>query len=242
MTRSAILDGGGTVAADGQGNVYVAWHALGQDLVKGEDNRKVWIAASHDDGATFALEKPAWTEPTGACGCCGMRGFADRRGNAYFAYRAATDKINRGMYLLKTADHGASFAGIQLDNWKIASCPMSSEAFAEGANAVYAAWENDDEVYFARIQGGNFAVDAPRKVTGHGGTRKHPALAVSAKGDLIVVWTEGTGWNRGGDLAWQVYDKTGQPTAERGRRPGAIPVWGLPAAIAEPDGRFTIYH
>jgi hypothetical protein len=58
---------------------------------------------------------------------------------------------------------------------------------------------------------------------------------------MILVWTEGTGWNRGGALAWQVYDKTGKAT-ESGRRPGAIPVWGLPSVIAEPDGRFTIFH
>lgn len=30
--------------------------------------------------------------------------------------------------------------------------------------------------------------------------------------------------------------------AESGRQPGAVPVWGLPAVVAEPDGRFTIFH
>ena len=59
---------------------------------------------------------------------------------------------------------------------------------------------------------------------------------------MILVWTEGSGWNRGGTLAWQVYDKNGIPTAEAGRRPNAVPVWGLPAVVAEPDGRFTILH
>jgi hypothetical protein len=59
---------------------------------------------------------------------------------------------------------------------------------------------------------------------------------------MILVWTEGTGWERGGALAWQVYDKDGQPTGEAGRRDGAIPVWSLPAVITEADGRFTIVH
>jgi len=54
-----------------------------------------------------------------------------------------------------------------------------------------------------------------------------PALAVNARGEMILAWTEGTGWQRGGALAWQVYDKAGQPTAERGQRPCAISVWGL---------------
>src|SRR5882672_1535114 len=45
------LDGGGAVAADGAGNVYVVWHAPG-DGGEGEEARRVWVATSHDDGAT----------------------------------------------------------------------------------------------------------------------------------------------------------------------------------------------
>ena len=58
---------------------------------------------------------------------------------------------------------------------------------------------------------------------------------------MLLAWTEGTGWNRGGALAWQVYDKAGKVT-EAGRRDAAIPVWGLPSVVAEPDGRFVILH
>ena len=54
------------VAADALGNVYVAWHGLGaRNRKKAEGNRKVWVSMSHDDGKTFAPEKPAWDEPTG---------------------------------------------------------------------------------------------------------------------------------------------------------------------------------
>jgi hypothetical protein len=242
MTQTSILDGGGSLAADSKGNVYVAWHALGKESAKGEDHRKVWVTISSDEGKTFAAEKEAWQEPTGACGCCGMRGFADFKGNAYFVYRAASEKINRGMYLIQSTDKGKSFAGVQMDNWKIDSCPMSSEAFAEGPSGVYAAWDTEGQIYFTRIQSGKVAIDAPTAMPGQGGNRKHPAMAVNKNGDVIVVWTEGASWNRGGDLAWQVYDKAGKATAESGRRHGAIPVWGLPTAVAEPDGRFSILH
>jgi hypothetical protein len=242
MTQSAILDGGGAVAADGEGNVYVAWQGLGKELVKGEDNRKVWVSISRDDGKTFAAERPAWNEKTGACACCGMKGFADRQGNAYILYRAASQKTNRGMYLLQSADHGKSFAGLQLDLWPIDMCPMSSEAFAEGPAGTYAAWDTEGQVYFTRIQPGKTKPDEPSAAPGKGQGRKHPAMAVNKQGELILVWTEGTGWNRGGGLAWQVYDKAGRPTSESGRRAGAVPVWGLPTVIAEPDGRFTIFH
>ena len=58
MTQTYQLDGGGTVAADDQGNVYVAWHGPRFDpnatAPPGEANRQVWLARSTDDGKTFA--------------------------------------------------------------------------------------------------------------------------------------------------------------------------------------------
>lgn len=242
MTKSAILDGGGTLAADAQGNVYVAWHGLDAKLEKGEGNRKVWVSISNDEGKTFAAEKPAWSENTGACGCCGMRGFTDRKGSTYFLYRAAFETSNRGIYVLKSSDSGARFAGQQLDNWKIDRCPMSSEAFAEGPNGVVAAWETQGQIFFSDRLFSIRGDDPPHKhAPGKGGDRQHPSLAFNKNGEMILVWTEGTGWQRGGALAWQVYGKNGD-LLESGRRANAIPVWGLPSVIAEASGRFTIFH
>jgi hypothetical protein len=242
MTQSYVLDGGGALAADAKGNVFVAWHGLGKDSQKGEDNRRVWIAASNDDGKTFATEK-AVDAKTGACGCCGMRGIADSQGRAYFLYRAATQKENRGMYSLFSADNGKTFLSEQQDNWKIATCPMSSEGFAENpGGGVYGAWENEGRIFFRLIQNPKELNDPKlHEVPGKTSDRAHPAMAFNKNGEMLIAWTEGTGWNRGGALAWQLYDKNMQPK-ESGRRAGAIPVWGLPAVIAEADGRFTILH
>src|SRR5437588_5353804 len=88
------LDGGGSVCADGAGNVYVAWHAP-EPGTKGEENRRVWLARSADDGRTFAREAAVSPAGTGACGCCGMRSFCDRKGNVYLLYRAAPEKLDR---------------------------------------------------------------------------------------------------------------------------------------------------
>lgn len=240
MTKSAVLDGGGTLAADAAGNVFVAWHGLDANLEKGEGNRRVWVSVSKNEGRSFAAETPV-DSGTGACGCCGMRGFSDSTGNVYFLYRAASANINRGMYVLKSGDIGERFMAHQLDNWKIDHCPMSSEAFAQGPNGVVAAWDTDGQLYFSD---GLFSKEKELRIyqaPGKGPLRKHPALAFNKKGDMILVWTEGTGWNRGGTLAWQVYDKNMQPM-DSGRRAGAISVWGLPAVVAEADGNFTIYH
>jgi len=75
ITYAAGLDGGSSVAADGQGNVYVAWHASKPGNTNFEAGRAMFVARSTDDGKTFAREKLAISKPTGACGCCGMKAF-----------------------------------------------------------------------------------------------------------------------------------------------------------------------
>jgi hypothetical protein len=56
--RSFGLDGGGSVSADGSGNVYVVWHGIPTDTksgagAEGEARRQVWVAKSENDGRTF---------------------------------------------------------------------------------------------------------------------------------------------------------------------------------------------
>ena len=82
----------------------------------------------------------------------------------------------------------------------------------------------------------------PLAAPGSDRNRRHPALAVNVRGEVILVWTEGTGWARGGALAWQIYDKAGRPTEVHGRVAGAIPVWGLATVVVNKHGSFTIFH
>jgi hypothetical protein len=241
ITSAAILDGGGSVAADNKGNVDVFWHAP-EPSKSGENNRKVWVAVSTDDGKTFAAERAASTEPTGACGCCGMRGFADSKGNIYALYRGAKDVTQRDMYLLSSTDKGKSFRTEDIHPWEINACPMSSETFAEGpAGRVVAAWETKGQVYFANIDPKTGKRSALVSAPGAGQGRKHPAVAVNSRGETILAWTEGMGWARGGSVAWQVYDTDGKPTAQRGQATG-VPVWSLVAVFVRKDGRFVVVY
>lgn len=235
------LDGGGSVCADGAGNVYVFWHAPAPGK-KGEVNRGVRMAASTDEGKTFAAEVPANAERTGACGCCGLRAFADSKGTVYALYRGAKTVAQRDIFLLTSANQGKSFKCEDIDPWSVDICPMSSEAFAEGpGGVVIAAWDTKGQVYFARIDAATGKRSASIAAPGAGQRRKHPAVAVNAKGEMILAWTEGMGWNKGGSVAWQVYDQNGAPTKERGQADG-VPVWSLVAAYVRPDGRFVVMY
>jgi hypothetical protein len=242
VIRSAFgLDGGGSVSADAEGNVYVAWHAPGGPGIKGEGNRRVWVAHSQDEGKTFAAEKPVSAEDTGVCGCCGMRAFADQKGILFLLYRSANKEVHRDTYLLTSTPESDRFRSTRLHTWNVGICPMSSFALAQGNKGILAGWETDGQVYYTRIDPASGKHSEPVAAPGPGKRRKHPVLASNARGETILAWTEGTGWNRGGAVAWQVFDREGKPTAERGRRPG-VPVWSLVAVFARPDGGFTVLY
>ena len=85
-------------------------------------------------------------------------------------------------------------------------------------------------------------VPAPIAAPGAGDNRKHPSLAVNSRGELLLAWTEGTGWQKGGSLAWQLFDSEGQPKGERGKIEAGIPTWSMPAAVARRDGTFLLIH
>jgi hypothetical protein len=167
-----------------------------------------------------------------------MRAFVDPRGALHLFYRAATNMTERGIFLLSSTDKGRSFHGTRLDNWNLTSCPMSSVTATNNANQTLAAWENDGQVYFGVIDSpSQKPVAAPAPT----GKRKHPAIATNARGETILVWTEGTGWKKGGSLAWQVFDKNGAPIGEMGAAQG-VPVWGLATVVAEQNGEFVVIY
>jgi hypothetical protein len=238
ITSARGLDGGGSVAADGQGNVYVMWHASKPGNTNGEAGRAVFLARSADDGKTFAAEKLATDKLTGACGCCGMKAFADSEGNVFASYRAASEMTNRDETLLISRNRGADFEIAYSHEWKIAACPMSSAFLSETKAGVLAAAETHGRVFFIRMNAKTGKVSSPVSPEVKG---KHPVAVGNAVGEVLLAWTEGTGWGKGGAVTWQLYDESGNPTSEKGRAEG-VPTWSLVAAVAKPDGSFVIFY
>ena|SRR5579872_2369617 len=116
---------------------------------------------------------------------------------------------------------------------------MSSYALGESKGRVLAAWETRERVYFSTIDPADLAVSRP--IAAPGASQKHPVILSNPLGQTLFAWTEGTGWQRGGALAWQVYDRNGTPTARHGRVDG-VPVWSLATAYARPDGSFVLIY
>jgi hypothetical protein len=234
MTHTFGLDGGGAVAADSAGNVYVAWHGKATGSALGDAGRQVWIAASHDNGKTFSAEYPAWKNATGACGCCDLSIYADSKGTLRVLYRSATENIHRDIYLLTSLDHGRNFAGRKLHDWQINACPMSSMAFSEADGKVEGAWETKGQVYFEDVTA---AQAAPISAPGDGKRRKYPHIAIAPDGETLLVWTASAGMAQGGLLAWQLFDATGQVAGEAALETHAdcsVPAKSFGAVVAKP--------
>jgi hypothetical protein len=240
MQETFGLDGGGSIAADHRGNVYVGWHGKVPGARQGEAGRQVWITRSRDEGLTFANERPVSEEPTGACGCCGMRLFADSHGVIHGLYRSAREDVHRDIYVLRSQDSGSTFSVALLHPWNINACPMSSMNLVEAGKDVLGAWETQTQVYFAPVSRGvdlaKAATVAPR---GDNPKRKYPALARNGRGETLLAWVEGAGWQRGGVLGWQIFDSAGRPTVACDVRQ-SVATWSFPAAFVGPDDSFTI--
>jgi hypothetical protein len=240
LTWAAGLDGGGSIAADPKGNVYVAWHGSPPKNEQAEAGRAVFIAHSQDDGRTFRRERLVNPEATGACGCCGMRAFADSQGRLFLLYRAASAQGERGMRVLASPPQAEAFQLLALDRWKLSTCPMSSASLTEGGGTVLAAWENQDQVHFSAISYDPLRAGTVIHPAGRG-KRKHPALARNARGETLLAWAEGTGWAKGGTLAWQLFEASGQAVGAITRQDG-VPVWGLLSVAALLEGDFVIFY
>lgn len=239
MQAAVGLDGGGTVAADGAGHVYVIWHATGEQ--KGEDHRRVWVARSDDDGATFAPETAVDPDGRGCCACCMIRAFADSAGTLYILYRSAGEMVHRDMWLMVSTDQGRTFRSEKLAEWNVGMCVMSTSTFWQSGPLVTLTWETLDQTYFGSLNPVTHALLGRHAAPGDPPSRRrYPVAVTNPGGETLFAWTEGMAWNQGGSLRWQVYDRDGRPTDERGRAPG-VPTWSLVAAVPTADGFVILY-
>ena len=229
------VEAGPTVTADGVGNVYVFWHA---DAVE-EARRRVYMAVSRSDGALFDLPRAVSPEAEGACGCCGLRAVTDGAGAVHVSYRGAGDNIHRGMRLLTTADRGRTFSDQLIQPWDVGACPVATTTLGTGPNGTLVAWETEGQVQFADIA----RLDAPVSPPGEAKfRRKNPAVAVNTRGDTLLAWGDGPGWQSGGSLHWQLFGRGGRPNGEEGSGIAPIPASSVPSVVAWPDGSFVIVY
>jgi hypothetical protein len=238
VVRQAWVIDGGAVAADRQGHVYVFWHAPGPGG-EGEAFRRVWMARSEDGGRHFQPEVAVSPQADGVCGCCGMNALASGDGTVSVIYRTAREMVHRDEFLLTSHDGGRIFTAQDLGPWQVGYCVMSTADLEPCRTGLLAAWEQEKQVHGATLTKGKAEVEfTPGGSTGH---RAHPVIAQDKNGNTLLAWTEGMGWQRGGSLAWQLYDRAGHALGPAGSAPG-VPVWSLISVWARPGGGFVVMY
>jgi hypothetical protein len=235
------LDGGGSIATDQSGHVYVAWHAPASKESESEGDRRVWIVRSDDDGKTFSSETCAFDQPLGACACCALRLFVSTDDNVYALFRSAYEQTNRNIYLLESSDHAKTFRGAEISPLKIGICVMSTSSMAQRGDNVFAAWETHGKVFWSRVDPAGPGI-VKTISAGDGDGQKYPSLAIARNGDVLLAWSEGAAWEKPGKLVWRIFDSNGNPKAEPVQTNQQLPVWSFPAAFVRADGEFGILY
>jgi hypothetical protein len=220
----------------------VVWHGHKTPGPQEEIDRGVFVSFSTDDGRTFSPERQVNPPETGVCGCCGLKAYAENNGSLAILYRSANLAGNRDSVLLLSTNYGSTFGSSVLGQWHVPTCPMSTHELGSSQKGLAAMWEKAGQVYFGSFLPGELASAKTIAASGSTDNRKHPTFAFGkASGSpMLIAWTEGTGWEKGGSLAWECYDAQGTPLSA-GRAEG-VPVWSFAAAVAAQDESFVLLY
>ena len=234
------LDGGGAVAADGKGTVWVVWHAALPTPPPGGDDethRGVFLRDSHDEGATFGPSRRIDPPGMGVCACCGLDAGIGPDGSGWVLVRGAAGRSERGMRLLTTQAGARGFTIQKMDSWPLDQCPLSTCRLVQASDGPSAVWISKGRVQWASLG----SPDRSQTLSESGKSANHPVwVPLGRTGSAVVAWTEGTGWQRGGGLAWSTL-RSGTLDPNIQRLPG-VPVWGAVAGWAESDSVVTLLY
>lgn len=237
LPNTLEIDGGGTIAADSKGNVYVLWHSVNE----GEDESagRIYMKISNDGGETFSSAKCVDCPASGTCSCCSMKALADDQGHIYVLYRAAGQNIHRDTTLLTcnntSCDKAQSYSSKRLQGWQINACPLTMFALANTVDGIFAGWETQGKVNF------RLANCDDTKTLSFGVSAKYPVIAANQHGDLLFSWTEQPGGESGATANWQLCNHDGNLEAKLGSQPG-IKKWSFSAAVSQPNGDFLLIY
>jgi hypothetical protein len=191
-------------------NVYVGFN----------HSQTVWVASSHDGGATFtavkinANAKLGWSLAGG--------GAVDPAGNVYFSWAGYEQnggaKGNVNLYVSKSADGGRTWTNKLID---VSGAPPDCSAYqcgwaflgaqmtmtSDSAGTLYALWnagavdKGPERIFFAKSTdaGATWSAKADVSAAPTGTAHAFPAIAAGGAGDVRIAWmdarTSGPLWN-----------------------------------------------
>jgi hypothetical protein len=196
------------------------------------------LSISRDEGRTFDAPRRIDPPGMGVCACCGLDAGIGPDGSGWVFVRGAAGKSQRGMQLLSAGAGSLDFQRRALDSWDLNQCPMSTARLSGFGGRSLAVWLSEGRIRLGRMG----VTDSVRALSESGRKANHPVVVpLEGSGSLVVAWTEGTAWQRGGDLAWRTVGADASQDSPVQRLPG-VPVWGSVAAWREADGHVTVLY
>ncbi len=176
MTRTQGLDGGGSIAADAMGHVYVAWHGQARGST-GEANRRMWVARSKDDGATFSRRGTRLDQLDRRLRLLRHRGAGRLQGVGLSPLPGGDRRDRTGDGLAQLSRQGSEHSGIGKPRL-LAVQRLPDEHDLARRRALEGSWppgRPEGQVSFARIDRETGERTRATTPPGEPGSRKHPA-------------------------------------------------------------------
>jgi hypothetical protein len=177
----------------------------------------------------------------GVCYCCKTSLATDADGGIYAAWRHVYPGNVRDIAFSRSPDGGRTFAPpvrVSEDNWVLDGCPENGPALiVDDAKSIHVVWptlvpnataggEPTLGLFYARSTDGHQFSQRQRIPTE--GVPRHPQIAITSKGEIIVAWDEQAEGGRRVALARASLDGKSTPRFVRepldGGGPGVYPV------------------
>ena len=229
------IDGGGSVAANDNGQVFLVWHALPQKKTDEED-RQVFITVSKDNGNSFSTEKVISPKFIGASSGSSLKVAAN--GKEVMVLFRGVKRQKRDTYELLSRNNGLSFSNRIKTKEYLRYCPESSHAILPGKKDFIRVWEHKGLLNMVGDSGTNSVVDYPIKKI----VQKHPFLAMNSKNQILVVWGNYTDIKKEGEMEWEMFELDGRKSLFSGRKvPNAIKSSCVVSAFSFGDDFVIVY-
>jgi hypothetical protein len=226
-----------TVAADPKGNVWIFWLDGRLPAEPGSVMAApIFMARSHDDGATFGPdERVRHDHPGLACACCRLEARTSADGYLYLSFRSAYRNL-RDVFLLRSPRDRNDFHAIPIhgDRWLFAGCPGSGVPFTlEEDGRVLASWMSRGRVFWALSDRGGSRFGPPVAAPPGSGRENYPLALANRDGTVLLAWKDGP------RLCWAIYEESGRFTGRSGVA-GETTGADKPMAFVGRDGRFHL--
>ncbi|CAN5710581.1 hypothetical protein BH10BAC2_BH10BAC2_16690 [soil metagenome] len=134
------------LSSDGNNTLFAIWPDLRND-----NHNKIYGTKSTDGGQTWHKNQPVYASPDSTvCECC--RPSVIMHAQHVFVMFRNFLQGNRDLYLIESADAGATFGAAQKlgnGNWQLDGCPMDGGGLSMATQNIQTVWRRKDSIFSA---------------------------------------------------------------------------------------------